>query len=227
MWADWAGFSSCLMRSLHWLRHSDARQVYDLPLNLFISNRSMTVQVGDPKKERDWQSASRRLAAHQNGRAIGLGSQVCTHRLNAFPFGLIWKITSLKRGANDMVLWSSCIRTPRLTHHLQSLRPDSSRALPHTRPVRFHSLAVCWCRNMRAWKNGESFGEPGHDRRRSRCRCCRHRTGQRRSLLLCGFDQAQASADYADFTDKTTTKLRMVEQSAAQNVNVFLLIGNR
>src|SRR6187401_2436063 len=51
-----------------WLGHSDARQVSDLPKTFLKSKRSMT--GSETRKRMEALTASRRLAAHQSGRAI-------------------------------------------------------------------------------------------------------------------------------------------------------------
>src|SRR5688500_13393667 len=59
------------LRRLQWLCHSDARQVSDLPIGgLLRLQRSLTGQGRRPDEKKGSLSASRRLAAHQCGRAI-------------------------------------------------------------------------------------------------------------------------------------------------------------
>ena len=54
---------------LGWLGHADARQVYDLPEG-FLEVAVYDRRVEDLRKNKGCLSASRRLAAHQRGRAI-------------------------------------------------------------------------------------------------------------------------------------------------------------
>src|SRR5688500_7170711 len=66
------------LRSPKWLCHSDARQVSDLPIKgPFQFHRSLTGEGRRPDEKEGLWPASPRLAAHQNGRAIAVVSQVC------------------------------------------------------------------------------------------------------------------------------------------------------